>query len=47
MEDTDGHEIECALRETQEEIGINSDRITVWGPGSQITPSFGVSVREN
>lgn len=44
MEEIDGHEIECALRETQEEIGLNSEYIQVWGTGSQITPSFGVSI---
>lgn len=44
MEEADGHEIECALRETQEEIGLDSKYIKVWGTGSQITPSFGVSI---
>lgn len=44
MQDDDGHEIECALRETQEEIGLKSEFIKVWGTGSQITPTFGVSI---
>lgn len=44
MEELDGHEIECALRETQEEIGLSSEYIKVWGTGSQITPSFGISI---
>lgn len=44
IEDTDGHEIECALRETEEEIGLRSDLIKVWGSGCKITPSFGTSV---
>lgn len=44
MDDSDGHEVECALRETEEEIGIKKELIKVWGPGSQITPSFETSV---
>lgn len=44
MDDTDGHEIECALRETEEEVGIKSKYIKVWGAGSQITPLFGPSI---
>lgn len=44
MEDSDGHEIECALRETEEEIGIKPELVKVWGAGSQITPSFETSV---
>lgn len=44
MEEADGHEIECALRETEEEIGLKAEHIKVWGTGSQITPSFGVCI---
>jgi nudix motif 8 len=44
MEEDDYHEIETALRETEEEIGISSEFIDVWGAGSQITPSFDTSV---
>jgi nudix motif 8 len=44
MEDSDVHEVECALRETEEEIGIKPELVKVWGPGSQITPSFETSV---
>ena len=44
MQDEDGHEIECALRETEEEIGLKSEFIKVWGTGSQITPTFGISI---
>lgn len=44
MDDSDGHEVECALRETEEEIGIKPEFINVWGAGSQITPSFETSV---
>lgn len=44
MEGTDGHEIECALRETEEEIGLKQEFINVWGAGSQITPTFETSV---
>lgn len=29
MDDTDYHEIECALRETEEEIGLGSEFIDV------------------
>lgn len=44
MDDTDGHEIECALRETKEEIGIGSEHIKIWGTGCQITPREGPSI---
>jgi nudix motif 8 len=44
MDETDGHEIECALRETHEEIGLDSAAINVWGTGSQITPTFGTAI---
>ncbi len=44
MEDSDGHEVECALRETEEEIGLHPSFVKVWGSGSQITPSFDTSV---
>jgi nudix motif 8 len=44
MEDSDGHEIECALRETEEEIGLKSKYVKIWGTGSQMTPSFGTSI---
>lgn len=45
MEDADGHEIECALRETEEEIGLKHEFINVWGAGSVIQPTFQTSVR--
>lgn len=45
MEDTDGHEIECALRETEEEIGLKHEFINIWGAGSVIQPTFQTSVR--
>ncbi|CRK90800.1 CLUMA_CG004490, isoform A [Clunio marinus] len=44
MDDTDNHEIECALRETEEEIGLSSQYIKIWGSGSQITPRDGPSI---
>lgn len=44
MDDTDDHEFETALRETEEEIGLNQEYIDIWGAGSQITPRVGPSV---
>ncbi|XP_037938610.1 nucleoside diphosphate-linked moiety X motif 8 [Teleopsis dalmanni] len=37
-DDTDVDFVDCALRETMEEIGLDRSRIQIWGPTSLITP---------
>jgi 8-oxo-dGTP pyrophosphatase MutT (NUDIX family) len=39
VDEDDDHIIETAIRETQEEIGLNPQTIQVWGPLSPVPTS--------